>query len=90
MKIRNLVLGAFSVISLSFGMVTASEALPITSSALTAPLIAEGQQVDLVGWRRRRVVIRHHHRRMVVRHHHSRRVIVYRHHRRRCALPFCL
>jgi hypothetical protein len=81
MKIRNLIVGVFGIVVASLGMISSSEALPITTSAVIAPLADEGQLVQEAGWRRRRVIVRHYH---------SRRVIVRHHHRRRCLLPFCI
>ena len=81
MKNRNLILGTLGIIVASFGLISSSEALPITTSAVVAPLVAEGQLVQEAGWRRRRVIVRRYH---------TRRVIVRHHHRRRCLLPFCI
>jgi hypothetical protein len=81
MKSRNLILGALGIVVASMGMISSSEALPITTSAVAAPLAAEGQLVQEAGWRRRRVIVRRYH---------TRRVIVRHHHRRRCVLPFCM
>ena len=81
MKNRNLILGALGIIVASMGMISSSEALPITTTNVMAPLVAEGQLVQETGWRRRRVIVRRYH---------TRRVIVRHHHRRRCLLPFCM